>query len=78
VLLAETRRLALDDDGWVHRKPDPADDDGDREFLGSIEDPDCVTDDLADEFESLCCEWRREVGALQRDVDDHNERRWAR
>lgn len=73
----ETRRLRVDSDGWVHRKGDPDDEDADDEWLGSIEDADCVPDELADEFEALCDAWRREVGALQRDRDEHRSRRRA-
>lgn len=76
--ISETTHLFVDDEGWVRRKPDPADDDGDYEFCGSIDDPDCVTDDLADEYDALCDAWRRDVGALQVDRDEHMERRYAR
>ena len=73
----ETAHLRVDDEGWVYRKADPADEDADDEFLGSIEDGDCVTDDLADEFEQLSDEWRSEVGALQRDRDEYLDRMWS-
>lgn len=75
---ATTKHLRVDGDGWIYRRADPDDDDGDDEHLGSIEDADCVPDELTDEYEALCDAWRRDVGALQRDRDEHRERMWAR
>lgn len=75
---ATTTHLMVDADGWLYRRPDPEDDAADYEHLGSIEDADCVTDDLADEYEALCDAWRRDVGAMQRDRDEHRDQMRAR